>query len=197
MKHEDAERRFLQCPECTLIFVHPADRLQPLEETLRYLHHQNHRDDPAYVRFLERLVVPVCEKVPTGSRGFDFGCGPVPLMAELLTRAGRPTVSYDPLFLADENALAGTYDFLTCSEVIEHAHDPATLLSRFGKLVRPSGTVAIMTRFYGVDTPFDQWWYRRDPTHVCFFNEDTMRWIAGRFGWEIRLSPNIAIFSTA
>ncbi len=180
-----------------MIFVHPADRLRPLEETLRYLNHQNHRDDPAYVRFLERLVIPVCDVVPAGSRGLDFGCGPAPVMAELLTASGRPTTSYDPLFLPDENALREQYDFITCSEVIEHAHDPATLLARFGKLVRPGGTIAIMTRFYGFDAPFDQWWYRRDPTHVCFFNETTMRWIAGKAGWGIRLSPNIAIFRTA
>lgn len=190
----EAKRRFLRCPECTLIFVHPADRLRPLEEALRYLHHQNHRDDPGYVQFLERLVIPVCDIVPEGSRGLDFGCGPAPVIAELLTARERPAVSYDPLFFADDDLLHDQYDFLTCSEVIEHVHDPATMLANFGTLVRPGGTIAIMTRFYVVDTPFDQWWYRRDPTHVCFFNEDTMRWIAGRFGWDLRLLPNIALF---
>lgn len=135
--HADAGRLFLKCPECTLIFVDPADRLRPLEETLRYLHHQNHGDDPAYVQFLERLMVPVCDAVPEGSRGLDFGCGPTPVMAELLTTRGRPTSSYDPLFFADK------------SRLLEK------------------------------------------------FNEETMRWIADRFEWNLRLSPNVAIFHTA
>ena len=121
--------------------------------------------------------------------------GPAPVLAELLSSSGRPTESYDPLFRPDRSPLTARYDFLTCCEVFEHAHEPAQLLTQLSGLLRPKGMLAVMTRFYGVEAPFDQWWYRRDPTHVSFYNADTMRWIAGERGWQLQLPrPHVALF---
>ena len=63
-------------------------------------------------------------------------------------------------------------------------------------LLQKGGTLAIMTRFYGVEAPFAQWWYRRDPTHVCFYCEETMRWIASNRGWCMECpTPHVALFA--
>jgi SAM-dependent methyltransferase len=187
-------RTYLECARCTLIFLHPDDRLLPLQEVLRYLEHENGAEDAGYVGFLRRLADPVCDVVPVGARGLDFGCGPAPVLGELLAAAGRPTSSYDPLFRPDDALLELRYDFVTCCEVAEHAHEPALLFDRLAGLLRPGGTLAVMTRFYG-DVPFENWWYRRDPTHVCFFNADTMRWVARRYGWRLELpTEHVAIF---
>jgi hypothetical protein len=32
---------------------------------------------------------------------------------------------------------------------------------------------------------FNEWWYARDPTHVCFFSPETFRWIARWLGWRL------------
>jgi len=193
---ESAERTYLRCGTCALIFVPRDQHLPPLQEVLRYLEHHNDGADAGYVEFLRRLADPVCARVPVGARGLDFGCGPSPVLGDLLTASGRLTVSYDPLFLPQEEPLSERYDFVTCCEVVEHAHDPLALFTRLGALCRPAGLLAIMTQFYDVDVPFERWWYRRDATHVCFFNADTMRWIANRFGWRLELpSSNVAMFT--
>ena len=74
-------------------------------------------------------------------------------------------------------------------------HEPAALFARFARLLRPGGLLGVMTRFHGVEASFDRWWYRRDPTHVCFYDADTMRWIAARHGWRLELAaPHVAMF---
>ena len=45
------------------------------------------------------------------------------------------------------------------------------------------------------EVPFEDWWYVRDPTHVCFYAPETLEWIARRFGWSLeRPSRDVALF---
>lgn len=167
-----------------------------LAEVVRYQEHNNEADDPGYEAFLRKLGDPMLERLPIGARGLDFGCGPTPVLARVLTGAGRPCAAYDPLFLPDEALLDRVYDFVTATEVLEHLHDPAAVFDRFARLLARGGHLGVMTRFYGHEAPFDRWWYRRDPTHVCFFVEDTMRWIAADRGWTVEIPrPHVAIFA--
>jgi SAM-dependent methyltransferase len=193
----DQGRDYLQCSRCALIFVDPAHRLTAMHEVLRYLEHRNSASDEGYVRFLSRLGDPVRERLTTGARGIDFGCGPAPVLGDLLTAQGFPTVSHDPLFRPNDASLRGTYDFATCSEVVEHAHRPLEVFAELGRLVRSGGVIGVMTRFHGLEAPFAKWWYRRDPTHVCFYDARTMAWIAGHFDWTLELpAPHVALFRT-
>ena len=193
---EDAGRRYFRCRVCDLISVHPDDRPTPSEEAQRYLAHQNDSADEGYVRFLGRLADPIRAVVPEGSRGIDVGCGSSPVLAQLLTASGRPTVSYDPLFFPDLAPLSGRYDFVTCSEVVEHAHDPAALFRQLIQLLLPGGTLGVMTSMHDDATNFETWWYRRDITHVCFYGARTMQWVAQHYDLALSLpATNVALFS--
>ena len=163
---------------------------------MRYLEHQNHRENPGYAAFLKRLADPVCASVPNGARGLDVGCGPTPLLSELLTASGRPTEHYDPLFFPRNELLQETYDFVTCCEVVEHAHDPAALFGQLSRLIGPGGLIAIMTQFRLADDLFARWWYRRDTTHVCFYSERTLRWVARHLALTVNFPvANIALLA--
>lgn len=195
--HVDGERWFFRCARCSLVFLHPGQRLTPLHEVLRYCEHRNSADDEGYVQFLSRLADPVRARLTEGARGLDYGCGPAPVLAAIFTAAGYPTESYDPFFLGDEGVHGKTYDFVSCTEVLEHVYDPFSFLERLGSIVRSGGLIALMTRFYGVEARFPDWWYHRDPTHVCFYNQETMKWIADSFGWTLEIpTSNVAIFTT-
>jgi hypothetical protein len=162
-----------------------------------YLNHNNDPSDARYIAFLSRLADPLCEVLLPGARGIDFGCGPAPALAQIFTSRGCPTVAYDPLFAADTSLLQQHYDFVAASEVAEHAHDPRAFLDTLASMVRPGGTIGIMTRFHGEEATFERWWYRRDPTHVSFHSRRTMRWIARDRGWSLRIpAPNVSIFTT-
>jgi SAM-dependent methyltransferase len=193
--HVDRKGEYSRCRVCALVFLHPEHRPTPLREVMRYQEHNNDAGDPRYVAFLRRLGDPMLSRLPAGARGLDFGCGPAPALATLLTDAGRPTAAYDPLFHPADHLLLGAYDFVTCTEVVEHLHDPAGTFRLFGRLLPGGGLLGVMTRFYGHEAPFAEWGYRRDPTHVCFYREETMRWIAAEHGWGVEFPRlHVAIF---
>lgn len=188
-------RSYARCPECALISLDPVQHPLPLDEVVRYTEHRNLEGDEGYRRFLGRLSVPVTTRLARGAHGLDFGCGPAAVLADILTKAGFPSVGYDPLFAPREELLARQYDFITCSEVIEHLHQPSRVLALFGRLLGRGGVLGVMTRFHRPEIPFETWWYRRDSTHVCFYAEATMHWIASHHGWTVEIpSPDVALF---
>ena len=191
-----SERRYFRCPVCALIHLDAAQRPTFAEERARYELHRNEASDPGYTRFLRELADPMIERLQPGARGLDFGCGPTPVLASMFAGAGFPCASYDPCFAPDRDVLGARYDFVACSEVIEHVHDPADVFDRFGRLLAGGGMLGVMTRFHRDAVPFETWWYRRDLTHVCFYAEPTMRWIAGHYRWTVEFPrENVALFT--
>lgn len=192
---EDA-RRYLNCPRCRLIYLHPDQRLPAPDERARYDFHNNNRGDPGYVLFLRRLADPLRERLRPGARGLDFGCGPTPVLSEMLTAAGFPCAAYDPFFSPDKTVLDKQYDFITCSEVVEHAHDPARMFATLQAMLLPGGVLGVMTMFHPGGYAFADWWYRRDPTHVCFYGEATMHWIGEQHDWRTEFPrTNVTLYS--
>lgn len=177
-------RDYWRCDACEATFVPPAQRPTVAVERAEYLLHRNAPDDPGYLRFLARLADPLLQRLPPAAEGLDYGCGPGPALAAVLRAAGHRVALYDPLFAPDTAALARSYDFVTCTEVVEHFHDPAAEFVRLDALLRPGGWLGVMTCFQTEDARFAGWHYRRDPTHVVFYRERTFRHIAQRFGWH-------------
>ena len=175
----------------------PSQRPSRTAEIERYRQHRNCDDDAGYLAFLSRLADVMIQRTPAGARGLDFGSGTSTALARLLSNQGRQTDSYDPVFHAVDAALSTTYDFVTCSEVLEHVHEPRAFLDRVGRLLRPGGKLGIMTGMHDDRTDFATWWYARDATHVCFYNDATMQWIAREFDWTLELPrENVAVFAT-
>ncbi|MEM7057801.1 MAG: methyltransferase domain-containing protein [Pseudomonadota bacterium] len=181
------DNRYWRCDHCQARWLDPSDHLSLDQEHAHYLNHQNRVDDPAYRRFLARLAKPLMGVLPSGSKGLDFGCGPGPALAAMLTEAGHSTALWDPFFQPDAAALNGTYDFVTCTEVLEHLADPAGTFALFDRLLRPGGWLGLMTCFQTDDAAFDGWHYRKDPTHVVFYRAETIAFIADRLGWSCHI----------
>ena len=175
-------RRYHRCDRCECTFLDPAARLPLADERRHYALHDNPVDDPGYRRFLSKLAAPLLERLAPASNGLDFGCGPGPALAAMLREAGHRVALYDPAFHPDRSVLSGRYDFITCTEVIEHMHDPAATFERLAGLLRPGGWLALMTCFQTDDSRFAQWHYQRDPTHIVFYREATLRFVAKALG---------------
>jgi hypothetical protein len=188
-------RDYFACDECRLVFVAPAQRLDAAAERARYEMHRNDPGDERYRAFLDRLCAPLVARLERGAVGLDYGAGPGPTLSAMLTERGFPTTDYDPFFAPDAEALTRTYDFVTCTETLEHLYSPGDELERIDALLRPGGWFAAMTELRRDERRFESWWYVRDPTHVCFYREQTLEWIAARFGWTLeRPAPNVALF---
>ena len=180
-------RDYWRCPDCLATFLQPDQRPSPEEEKAHYDHHENELDDPRYRAFLSKLSTPLLKRLPPGSSGLDYGCGPGPALAAMLTEAGHSVALYDPFYHPDPAPLSQTYDFVTCTETAEHFHDPAAEFDRLGGMIRPGGWLALMTCFQTDDARFADWHYRRDPTHVVFYRDTTLRQIASRQSWACEI----------
>ena len=179
--------RYKRCDACHATFLNPSQRLAIDDERAQYRLHQNDPQDKDYRRFLSKLADPLLQRLPAKANGLDYGCGPGPALAGMLRMAGHHVRVFDPLFFPDLEPLEGLYDFIVCAEVIEHFHRPAEEFARLNRMLLPGGWLALMTCFQTDDNRFAAWHYRRDPTHVVFFRESTLRHIARRFHWRCEI----------
>ena len=180
-------RDYWRCVDCALRFLDPRQRPDAASERREYTLHRNDADDPAYRRFLDRLAAPLLTRLPPASDGLDYGCGPAPALAAMLRAAGHRVTLYDPVFHDEPTALTRPYDFIACSEVVEHFHDPAREFAQLDALLLPGGWLAVMTCFQTDDARFAGWHYRRDPTHVVFYRAETFQWLAQRLRWHCEM----------
>ena len=188
-------KTYWRCDVCRLIFLSSESYLSPEDELARYLLHENNPEDCHYRRFLSRLTDHLIPKLQPGAEGLDFGSGPGPTLSVMLAAAGFPMDIYDPYFAPDTAPLERTYDFITCTETVEHFYQPAKEFHRFDRLLRHGGWLGIMTEMLALDENFTNWWYHREPTHVCFYKRETMAWIATRYGWKVEYKrKNVTLF---
>lgn len=191
---------FYLCGDCDLIFIDQQHRLSAKDEKARYQHHQNSLDDPDYLQFLSPAVEWIDKNFAASGRliqGLDFGSGPTPVLAELLRQRKISMRIFDPYFASDLSVFEQEYDFVVSTEVFEHLYSPAVELPRLQKILRPGGVLVVMTRLHRGADSFLDWWYARDPTHVCFFSEKSFSWIAasGGFANVHVVSPSLVVLT--
>ncbi len=187
-------KKYWRCANCEATLL--ADMHLPTlsEERARYMQHNNDAGDVGYVDFLGKLAAPLLRCLPSPQVGLDYGCGPGPALAQILTASGHEMHLYDPIFHADTSELDRTYDFITCTETVEHFHQPRAEFRKLDTLLRSGGLLAIMTNFQTNDEQFEQWHYRRDPTHVTFYREATFARIAADVGWQFECPARNIVF---
>lgn len=178
---------YLRCHQCQATLMDRPHWPDPEQERAVYDLHENDAADPGYQRFLARLAGPLLARLAPGSEGLDFGCGPGPALALMLGRAGMRVSLYDPIYRSDAGVLDRRYDFITCTEVVEHLQDPAAVFRQLDDCLRPGGWLGLMTCFQTDDERFANWHYRRDPTHILFYRRETLAWLAHRLGWHLEI----------
>lgn len=187
---QDKRRNYYQCHRCQLVFVAREQLPEPAKEKGIYDLHQNHLHDKGYQGFLSRLATPIIQHLAKGSKGIDFGCGPSPLLVQMLKQAGLQMDYYDPFYYAQLPAAENQYDFICCSEAIEHFHQPRKEWQLWLDMLKPTGWLCIMTKRVLSRERFANWHYKNDLTHVSFFSEATFSWLAERDGFRLLLVEN-------
>ena len=194
-REKSMERDFFLCPRCDLVFVPGKYHIGAEAEKERYLTHNNDPADEDYRGFLDRLLSPLQHHLPAGASGLDYGAGPGPALLLMLRERGFEASMYDPYFHPDAAALERTYDFITCTETLEHFAAPRKELDTFQALLKPSAWMGVMTGMLESWTDFADWYYHRDPTHVSFYSRKTMDWISRQYRWEALFPrPNVVLF---
>ncbi len=183
-------RSYLRCKHCDLIFV-PIEYHLPYDvEKERYEFHENDSNDPKYRKFLSKLTNPLLKYIGDNMKGLDYGAGPGPAISVILGELEFEVADFDPIFADRPELLNRKYDFVTCTEVVEHFRNPFDEWSKLVGLVKPTGILGVMTTLYDDSIDFKTWHYRRDDTHISFYSLETIEWIKKRFGLQKEYSDD-------
>lgn len=194
-KHAPLRRNFFRCPKCSLIFADPETHLPPDEEHTRYRMHENDAADLGYRAFASRLFEPMQEQLKAGAEGLDYGAGADSALAALFKEAGMIMRVYDPYFHPDRTPLKETYDFVCVSETAEHFYHPEKEFTTLRALLRSGGLLGVMTSLVYDENAFASWHYHTEETHVCFYSEMTMRYIAETYAFHVSFPrKNVTLF---
>lgn len=180
---------FWRCGSCDFIAKDPSVHLGVEDERARYETHENGTE--GHRRFLQPVADLVLKDFSTGARGLDWGSGPVPTLGPMLSSTGRPTENYDPFFAP--TAPVGEFDFITCTEAVEHFYVPAEELRRIASHLRRGGRLYLMTELWPAQP--ENWYYWRDPTHVGFFSARTFDFFEKLFNLRLlTLDGRLSVF---
>lgn len=181
-KHK--ERDFLQCHNCSSIFLHPKDYLTPEAEEAHYQHHNNNPEDTAYQNFVRPVIDKILEDFEPEHTGLDFGSGTGSPIVKLLEDNGYNITQYDLYFHNDPQVLQQQYNYIAASEVAEHFKEPYKEFKLLRGLLNPNGKLYIMTELWRDDRDFGTWYYKNDHTHVFLYHPDAFEWIKHEFGFK-------------
>lgn len=162
----------------------PFNYVDSKEEKERYKVHNNDINDMGYQRFVSPLVESVKRNYNRDHMGLDYGAGPGPIVTSLLEKEAYHIKLYDPYFHVYPENLHRKYDYIICSEVIEHFHNPYDEFKSLSNMLNPNGAIMCMTSLYEEDIDFKNWYYKNDKTHVFFYNRKALEWIKEEFNFS-------------
>lgn len=182
---EDKSRSYFLCPNCHLVFVPRSELISFEKEKERYDAHENDASDTGYFSYLENISKLITPHLDQSKTGLDFGCGRTTILADQFQALGLEMDSYDAYFLKNELIWDKKYDFIILSEVIEHLRGPRQEMRALARLLNPGGKLFIKTKFLPeTKAAFDQWFYKRDSTHVQFFDASSMEFLKNYLGMK-------------
>jgi hypothetical protein len=180
---------YRHCGECDLISMDPGFHLSAESEKARYQLHQNSSNDEGYVAFLNPVVEEIAHRFKDRMgdlpvQGLDFGSGPAPVLAEILAAKGFTMTCYDPFFSSQIDLQSRTFDFVVSTEVLEHMYAPKRELEKIKSLMSQDATFFVQTQLHQGTEFFKNWWYAKDPTHVCFYSLKSFIWMQRSLGFR-------------
>lgn len=189
------DSEYYNCSTCNAYIKDDSLWFNQLKEKHHYEQHNNDVNDIGYQNFTAPVTNAIIEHCSNDKKGLDYGCGKGPVITEQLIKKGYEIDLYDPFFYPDEKYLKNKYDFIFSCEVFEHFYQPAFEINKLKNLLHKDGLLIIKTHLYNQQTPFENWYYRKDQTHVFIYTFKTMEYIAEMFDLEIvTLTEKLIIF---
>jgi hypothetical protein len=180
------------CHHCGLVQVKESLLPSPEDARARYLLHADDAGSDGHRRFLSQAVVPSLPFLRPDYTILDFGCGPVPVLASILSQQGFDCENFDPNFdfFIPENK---QYEHVFCLETAEHFARPFADWNILNQRVKPGGMLTLMTERYIDQRQFSGWYYKRDKTHVAFYHEKTIQFLSDIFRFDILFDDGIRV----
>ncbi|GAB1484371.1 hypothetical protein MASR2M78_31890 [Treponema sp.] len=191
---QNKRRSFFRCDNCGFAWAAPASVPTESSAKERYELHQNDRNTQGYVSYLTTIIdrallpflgaeLPALNSPAQNSslKILDWGSGPNPVCAELLQERGYEVSLWDPNFASHAKPKKEDYDLVLCIEVAEHFTKPLEDFMALGACLKPGAFALIHSHLAPKqDEAFLSWWYVEDPTHVSFYTEEALVFLARR-----------------
>ncbi len=200
----------VRCLDCGLERVHPMPAETVLEahyQDKTYFHgdtNQGYRDymamRPALVPLAQRRLHSINALVATKGRLLDFGCAAgiflevakddgwevagVELSSDMAASARERLGVH---VVQDPSELPGAFDAITMWEVIEHLPRPLMTLTALRERMPSGGLLMLSTPNTGhwqAQQDPEAWEGYRPPSHLLFFNSDTLRATLAQAGFR-------------
>jgi len=202
-----------RCPACSFAFVaNPSTDFQNIyneayyqgrgaDPLVDYVYELDHPDRTVRVYEWQGVVERVRSliAVSPSTRWLDFGCGNGGLVRFARHELGCDAVGTDQGWitteaakrgipvLKDEEVAAreGTFDIVTCIEVLEHLPDPRAALSQIRRMLKPGGLF-----FYTTGNAVPQrnnlanWGYVVPDIHISFYEPGTLKRLLEETGFR-------------
>lgn len=170
------------CQKCDFIYKQTRYHLPNDLEKERYDTHNNDTEDEGYKNIFRNLLETHVRPLKNVKSILDFGSGPYPMLQKIFEQEGYEVTIYDYYYHKDSTYLNQKYDLITSTEVIEHLSEPLLEIEKLVSLLKDQGYLALMTNFRTMNLDaFLSWWYKRDHTHIAFFNQKTFDYLKERF----------------
>ena len=112
----------------------------------------------------------------------------------MLEEKGHHVELYDKFYASNDSIFNKRFDFITATEVIEHLRDPMVEFKRLASTLRMGGYIALMTHLLTEETDFRSWYYKNDPSHIGFFNKQSLAYLAKELKLELDIYSERVIF---
>ena len=173
----------------------PDNHPSTLESKRRYDTHNNRPEDEGYQAFFAGLVEALKSRRLPPAKVLDYGTGQGSALPPLLEALGYEVALYDPIYEPNSIVLNQKYDIVTCTETMEHFAKPGQEFEKLVKMLPSQGFLAMMSLWLTKNQDFETWWYKNDLTHISFYTEETLAWIASRWNMHLEvLSGRLAMF---
>lgn len=183
--NQKKDQQFYTCKVCGALVRGESYRISKTEEKTRYEAHHNNVHNSGYQNFVKPIAEAILKAQKPEHKGLDYGCGRGPVVSHLLQQKGYSPQLYDPFFYPNPNYLNSTYHYIFSCEVFEHFLQPKQEIEKLLKLLKPLGNLYIMTHLYHNTIPFNNWYYRKDATHVFIYTQNTIHYIARHYNLQI------------
>jgi SAM-dependent methyltransferase len=190
------KKEYYHCGNCFSISMGENCRMDSYSEKSHYEKHENDVYDLGYQNFVSPIVNAIVSQFSKTHHGLDFGSGTAPVITKMLQDLEYNILPYDFYFANHPKLLEKKYDYIACCEVMEHFYHPKKEFEMLAKMLKPNGKLFCKTSLYSEQINFDSWYYKNDLTHVFFYHEKTIAWIAKEFNFKSYLIENKLITFT-
>ncbi len=178
--------RFYRCEICHSVHVPSRFHLTEQQELERYALHDNNGTDEGYRNYLSG-VIHSAEKLTGDISSFrilDYGSGENAVMTTILKERGIDAIAYDPNY-ENLSTIDGEFDLIVACESPEHFRSPREEFTKICSHLKPNGYLYLRTELLGTTPYFSAWYYKNDPTHIFFYSQDTLEYVARQFGLKL------------